>query len=620
MRFAQEVGRPIVHAGEVYSGGEVIRDGRQTGFDLISNVKQISNGGSSYATANGGPPTGPGGIAYELTIHRMNCLPDPPEPMNQGMGNALFRDRSILCLVELEAKEIIQIQNKVVETKIDEAASNDQVVQIGEAVVPVQSSGYYYPVTGNAPVCFTADTLVNTPSGKKRMDQLAVGDRVESPEGNTTSFSLVTSFIHRLPTIMAQFIRLETDNGTVLKLSPLHFIHRSRCGSHRVEEVHAEMIREGDCLYEKVEDGGYKQTPVIYVRIVEEVGAYSPMTESGNIVVNGIMASCHNVIRSQSVSHSFFNFFKPVQRAIESVFASRQAYVNEEVHLPFGVDYILQMAHPQTDIPPSPPRPRKRSRRGGKFRKCWLLTAMSRFFKKSPQSTKTKYGLANDAFEESTCDGSKRPPPPLFPKRQGAYKPVTPGTHASQASPLRCKPPRNYLQQVIPLPTRSRSDSDDDCQQSPPRSPKLSQMGGGIAHPQTDTPPSPPRPPKRSRKGKKCRKCWLLRAMSRFFKKSPQSKGTKYGLANDAFDEATSDGSKRPPPPLFPKRQGAYKPVTTGTHPSQASPLRCKPPRNYLQQVIPLPTRSRSDSDDDCQQSPPRPPKLSQARGQIGSR
>lgn len=32
--------------------------------------------------------------------------------------------------VELEAKEIIQIQNKVVETKIDEAASNDQVVQV----------------------------------------------------------------------------------------------------------------------------------------------------------------------------------------------------------------------------------------------------------------------------------------------------------------------------------------------------------------------------------------------------------------------------------------------------------------------------------------------------------
>lgn len=41
LRFAAEVGRPIVHAGEVYSGGEVIRDGRQTGFDLISDIKKI---------------------------------------------------------------------------------------------------------------------------------------------------------------------------------------------------------------------------------------------------------------------------------------------------------------------------------------------------------------------------------------------------------------------------------------------------------------------------------------------------------------------------------------------------------------------------------------------------
>lgn len=41
MRFAAEVGRPVVHQGEVYSGGEVIRDGRQTGFDLITNIKKI---------------------------------------------------------------------------------------------------------------------------------------------------------------------------------------------------------------------------------------------------------------------------------------------------------------------------------------------------------------------------------------------------------------------------------------------------------------------------------------------------------------------------------------------------------------------------------------------------
>ncbi|KAJ1345544.1 Warthog protein 1 [Parelaphostrongylus tenuis] len=44
--------------------GEVLRDGRQTGFDLISNVRKIDSEDES---------------AYELTVVRMNCLPDPVE-------------------------------------------------------------------------------------------------------------------------------------------------------------------------------------------------------------------------------------------------------------------------------------------------------------------------------------------------------------------------------------------------------------------------------------------------------------------------------------------------------------------------------------------------------------
>ncbi|VDN02234.1 unnamed protein product [Thelazia callipaeda] len=60
LKFATEMGKPVVHAGEVFSGGEVIRDGRQTGFDLISNIKP----------------------SYELTVSRLSCIPDPPETTN----------------------------------------------------------------------------------------------------------------------------------------------------------------------------------------------------------------------------------------------------------------------------------------------------------------------------------------------------------------------------------------------------------------------------------------------------------------------------------------------------------------------------------------------------------
>jgi hypothetical protein len=46
LKFATEVSRPVVHSGEVFTGGEVIRDGRQTGFDLISDIRKmpIKNG------------------------------------------------------------------------------------------------------------------------------------------------------------------------------------------------------------------------------------------------------------------------------------------------------------------------------------------------------------------------------------------------------------------------------------------------------------------------------------------------------------------------------------------------------------------------------------------------
>lgn len=50
MKFSTEVGRPVVRPGEVYSGGEVIRDGRQTGFDLICGIKQIPESFGKYET------------------------------------------------------------------------------------------------------------------------------------------------------------------------------------------------------------------------------------------------------------------------------------------------------------------------------------------------------------------------------------------------------------------------------------------------------------------------------------------------------------------------------------------------------------------------------------------
>ncbi|KAH7708889.1 Protein WRT-9 [Aphelenchoides avenae] len=67
LKFSQEVGTTTVGPGEAITGGEVVRNGRQISFDVIANVRKVAHSGSQK-------------VGYEVTVRRMNCLPDPPEP------------------------------------------------------------------------------------------------------------------------------------------------------------------------------------------------------------------------------------------------------------------------------------------------------------------------------------------------------------------------------------------------------------------------------------------------------------------------------------------------------------------------------------------------------------
>uniref|UniRef100_A0A1I7XGU8 ZP domain-containing protein n=1 Tax=Heterorhabditis bacteriophora TaxID=37862 RepID=A0A1I7XGU8_HETBA len=67
LRFSQDVGVTTISAGEAVTGGEVIREGRQISFDVIANIRKVVD------------HTDPKSVSYEVTVRRMNCLPDPPE-------------------------------------------------------------------------------------------------------------------------------------------------------------------------------------------------------------------------------------------------------------------------------------------------------------------------------------------------------------------------------------------------------------------------------------------------------------------------------------------------------------------------------------------------------------
>ncbi|CAI4228591.1 unnamed protein product [Auanema sp. JU1783] len=82
LRFSQDVGVTTIGAGEAVTGGEVIREGRQISFDVIANLRKVVDPDDSRI------------ISYEVTIRRMNCLPDPSEsetPVSEGVYEEVVR-------------------------------------------------------------------------------------------------------------------------------------------------------------------------------------------------------------------------------------------------------------------------------------------------------------------------------------------------------------------------------------------------------------------------------------------------------------------------------------------------------------------------------------------------
>ncbi|GMR37334.1 hypothetical protein PMAYCL1PPCAC_07529, partial [Pristionchus mayeri] len=366
LKYSAEVGRPVVHAGEVYSGGEVIRDGRQTGFDLIKNVRKISGEDGS--------------IAYELTVARMNCLPDPPEELieveiNQRQEISRILDKVATAesndVPEVPAtlppapappavetaqavNEPIPIESaKSVPGSFDEglgqnsisnyqppSSYGDKYVQVGEQITPVITPGYYYPVQRcdwcqSIPACFTGSMEVETRNGRRRMDELTIGDEVITIHDGTPAFTPIINWQHRLPHQEATFLRLVTSMGETIEMTPLHFIWKVDCDAPRfnIELTHAEKIQPGDCLYtlNDKKDG-------VNLRLVNSTssflssGAFSPMTSTGDLVVNGIYASCHNVIQVELMKD---------EEMVSSSTVAAQSVLKYTSMLERGMTYLL---------------------------------------------------------------------------------------------------------------------------------------------------------------------------------------------------------------------------------------------------------------------------------------
>uniref|UniRef100_A0A914Q064 Hint domain-containing protein n=1 Tax=Panagrolaimus davidi TaxID=227884 RepID=A0A914Q064_9BILA len=81
-----------------------------------------------------------------------------------------------------------------------------------------------------AGACFSGDTYVRTANGEtKRVDELKIGEWVFSPGDGKMGISKVVSWLHRMPELEMEFLKITLENGKTLKITRKHYIYKTDC-------------------------------------------------------------------------------------------------------------------------------------------------------------------------------------------------------------------------------------------------------------------------------------------------------------------------------------------------------------------------------------------------------
>ncbi len=173
--------------------------------------------------------------------------------------------------------------------------------------------------------CFSADSTVMTSDGRRlRMREVKPGQKLLSvdPKTGSVHFSQVLTFLDRDEDESRRFVTLKTEDGKKITVTPTHLVYAKRVSIPEYEEdiftneitssyddfeaFYAGDLSPGDELLTKTSDGELVSSTISSVSSETISGVYAPLTESGNLVVDDIVASCYAVVDSQSIAHASF--------------------------------------------------------------------------------------------------------------------------------------------------------------------------------------------------------------------------------------------------------------------------------------------------------------------------
>jgi Hint module len=154
---------------------------------------------------------------------------------------------------------------------------------------------------GGSGVCFSSRNKVHVRGkGLVPVSSLQIGDFVLAGGGK---FSRIYSFSHLDHRRPAEYLQISmTGVPEPLEISELHMLWVNN------KMARAATAKEGDVVF-------YKERKVVIekIKMVHRIGAFAPVTESGDILVGGVLCSCfvaildHSPISQHFATHAFLS-------------------------------------------------------------------------------------------------------------------------------------------------------------------------------------------------------------------------------------------------------------------------------------------------------------------------
>ncbi|CAM4832635.1 unnamed protein product [Rotaria magnacalcarata] len=173
------------------------------------------------------------------------------------------------------------------------------------------------------PKCFPGSSQIALDDGSfKALSDIMIGDRVLVNKHNI--HEPIIGFIHAKRNSLFDFLAIEIqsvafNSSSTLMVSPNHLIfdfdsNNVRFAGYfrigeRVQVIHNNQIIPGE---------------IISIQLTKQQGYYAPLTESGTIVVNGVLASNYATVSNHVLAHRIMSIYRWLIKLVVTSTSSEQ--------------------------------------------------------------------------------------------------------------------------------------------------------------------------------------------------------------------------------------------------------------------------------------------------------